>query len=51
MPWRKIFGWAALIFVVWYVVTNPTGAADAAHGLLGMLKSAGTSLATFFNSL
>ena len=48
---KKILGWAAVIFLVWYLVTNPTGAAQAVQGLLGLLKSAGNSLATFFNSL
>jgi len=51
MQWKKILGWATVIFLVWYLVTNPTGAANAVQGLLGILKSAGTSLATFFNSL
>jgi hypothetical protein len=51
MNWKKILGWAAVLFIVWYLITNPTGAANAVEGLLGLLRSAGNSLATFFNSL
>ena len=51
MPVKKIVGWAVVVFRVYYLVTKPTGAANAMHGLFNMLKSAGSSLATFLNSL
>lgn len=47
----KILGWAVVIFVAFYLFTDPAGAAGAVHGLLGGLKGAGNSLATFVNSL
>lgn len=51
MQIKKIAGWAVVVFIVWYLFTRPTGAAGAVHNLLNLLKSAGTSLATFLNSL
>jgi hypothetical protein len=48
---KKILGWVVVIFIVFYLVTNPTGAAHAMTNLLNLLKGAGNSLATFFNSL
>jgi hypothetical protein len=48
---RKVVGWAIVIFLAWYLITNPTGAAHVMTGLLNALKGVGNSLATFFNSL
>ena len=48
---KKVVTWAIVIFLVWYLVTDPTGAAHAMQNLFGLLRSAGNSLATFFNSL
>lgn len=51
MPVKKIVGWLVVIFLVYYLLSQPAGAANAMHGLFNMLKSAGTSLATFLDSL
>lgn len=51
MPVKKIVTWAVVVFLVYYLVTKPTGAANAMHNLFNILKSAGSSLATFLNSL
>ncbi|MDR0343709.1 MAG: hypothetical protein LBI49_11515 [Nocardiopsaceae bacterium] len=51
MPVKKIVTWAVVVFLVYYLVTRPTGAANAMHSLFTVLKSAGSSLATFLNSL
>ena len=51
MNWRRIFGWAVVIFIAWFLLTNPQGAAHAATSLFNALTSAGTSLSTFFESL
>jgi hypothetical protein len=48
---KKIVTWAIVIFLAFYLVTNPTGAAHAMTNLLNLLRNAGNSLATFFNSL
>jgi hypothetical protein len=51
MPVKKIVGWVVVIFLVYYLLTRPTGAANAMQNLFGLLKDAGSSLATFFNNL
>ena len=48
---RKIITWAIVIFLVFYLLTQPSGAANVINGLLNLLKDAGNSLATFVNSL
>ncbi|HUZ39541.1 MAG TPA: hypothetical protein VMV17_24720 [Streptosporangiaceae bacterium] len=47
----KVLGWAAVIFVVFYLVTDPGGAAQAMISLRDALKQAWSSLATFLSSL
>ncbi len=48
---KKIITWAIVIFLVFYLLTQPTGAANVIHSLLNLLRDAGNSLATFVNSL
>jgi hypothetical protein len=48
---KKVLGWTAALFIAFYLVTNPRGAAQAVTSLVDALKQAGNSLATFFNSL
>jgi hypothetical protein len=48
---KKVITWAIVIFIAWYLITNPTGAAHVMTNLLNALKGVGNSLATFFNSL
>jgi hypothetical protein len=48
---KKIITWAIVIFLVFYLLTQPTGAANLINNLLHFLKDAGNSLATFVNSL
>lgn len=51
MPIKKIVGWLLVVFVVWYLLTNPDGAAHFGQHLLNGLRSAGDSLAKFVSSL
>jgi hypothetical protein len=48
---KKIVQWAVVIFLAWYLITQPAAAGAAVHNLLNLLKQAGTSVATFLNSL
>jgi len=48
---KKIITWAIVIFVVYYLATNPTGAANFVSSAFDWLKSAGAAMATFVNSL
>jgi hypothetical protein len=48
---KKIITWAIVIFIVFYLLTQPQGAANVIHGIIDLLRDAGNSLATFVNSL
>ncbi len=48
---RKILVWALVVFVVWYLLTDPGGAATFVSHVLNGLKSAGRSLSTFVSKL
>jgi hypothetical protein len=48
---KKVVSWGIVIFVVYYLATQPTGAANLIHHAYNGLHSAGHSLATFVNSL
>ena len=46
---KKVLTWAGIAFVIYYLATNPHGAANVVTGALSWLKSAGNSLAQFLN--
>jgi hypothetical protein len=48
---KKVITWAVVIFVIYYLATQPTGAANLIHHAYNGLKSAGHSLSTFVNTL
>jgi hypothetical protein len=48
---RKIITWAIVIFLLYYLATNPGGAAHALHNALNGLKSAGNSMSQFVSKL
>jgi len=48
---RTVIGWAVVIFIGWWIISNPQGAAATMTNLLDGLKGVGTGLATFFGSL
>lgn len=48
---KRILTWAIVIFIVFYLATQPVGAAHALHSAFTGLHHAGTSLSTFVNSL
>jgi hypothetical protein len=48
---KKILTWALVVFIAYYLFTQPAGAANFMHGVFGLLRTAGSSLATFLNSL
>lgn len=51
MNLKRILGWAVIIFIAYYIFTDPSGAGATAHGLLNGLQHAGNSVASFFNSV
>jgi hypothetical protein len=48
---RKIITWAIVLFILFYLATEPTGAAGVVHHAYNGLHDAASSLATFVNSL
>ena len=44
---KKIVTWLVVVFVVWYLFTDPDGAAKFGSHVLDALKSAGNSLSSF----
>lgn len=48
---KKVITWAVVIFLAWFLITDPQGAAHATTNLLNALKGVGNSLSTFFTSL
>jgi hypothetical protein len=51
MQIKKVLGWSVVVFLAWYLFTQPAAAGNAVHTLLGLLQQAGSSIATFLNSL
>jgi hypothetical protein len=45
-PWR-IVGWAVVIYIAYYLFTEPVGAAGVIQGIFNVLNKAGNSLATY----
>jgi hypothetical protein len=48
---KKVLTWAVVIFVIFYLVTQPTSSANLLHGWWTDIHSIGTHLATFVSSL
>lgn len=48
---RKMIIWAIVVFLLYYLATNPSGAADALHNALNGLKNAGNSMSRFVSKL
>ena len=48
---RKVILWAIVIFIVYYLATDPSGAAHVLQSAFNGLKSAGNSMSRFVNKL
>ena len=51
MNLKKVLSWVLIVFVVYYLATQPTGAAHFVHSVFSWLHGAGNSLSTFVNHL
>jgi hypothetical protein len=51
MKLKKIVSWAVIAFIAYYLYTQPAGAGGFMHNVFHVLRLAGTSLATFLNTL
>lgn len=48
---KKVITWAIVLFIVYYLATQPTGAANFVHHVFNGLHSAANSMSTFVNTL
>lgn len=48
---KKYMKWAGIIFLVWYLVSQPHKAANLVHGAMNGLTGAANSLGTFVSDL
>ena len=48
---KKVITWSIVIFVIYWLVSDPTGTAGVVHSALNGMKVVGTSLAGFVASL
>ena len=48
---RTILGWAAVAFLVWFVIVQPTAAAHIVHNIGTFLTTAAHGLSSFFASI
>ena len=48
---KKVLTWLGIAFVIYYLATNPHGAANVVTGALDWLKTAGNSMAKFLNNI
>ena len=48
---KKVITWGIVIFVIYYLVSDPSGAANVVHSSLNGLRSIGRSLSSFVSSL
>ena len=51
MNLKTVLGWLAVAFVLWWIITDPTGAAQVVNNIGAFLASAARGIATFFSSL
>ena len=48
---KKVITWAIVIFIVYYLVTDPHSASNIVQSALHGLQSAGSSLASFVSNI
>lgn len=48
---KKILSWALVAFLVWWVATDPRGAANVGHGLMTAAGHLASSLSAFASGL
>jgi hypothetical protein len=48
---KTILGWVAVAFVVWWILVEPTAAAQVVHNIGAFLSSAAHGISTFLTSI
>ena len=48
---KKLMGPVVVVFVLFWILSNPTSASGSVNGVIGNLKEAGTNMVTFMNGV
>jgi hypothetical protein len=48
---KQVLGWAAIAFLLFYLIKQPTGAAHVVHNIGNFLSSAAHGFSNFLSSL
>jgi hypothetical protein len=48
---KTIAGWAAIAFVVWWIIEQPSSAAHLVHNIGAFLSTAASGLSSFVSSI
>jgi len=48
---KTVLGWAAVAFLIWWVIQQPTSAAHLVHDIGSLLTEAATGISHFIASL
>ena len=48
---KAIAGWAVLAFIIWFIIFEPTAAAQVVHNIGAFLSSAAHGISTFITSI
>ena len=51
MNLKTIAGWAAVAFVIWWVIEQPSSAAHLVHNIGAFLSTAASGLSSFVSSI
>lgn len=51
MNFKRLLGFIAIAFLVFFVISRPTSAADSVQSIGNILRDAGNSISTFFDDL
>lgn len=51
MSAKKVLGWIALLFALFWIIAAPHAAADLVEDVAGALRTAAENLVTFFSDL
>ena len=51
MNLKTIAGWAALAFIIWWILVEPASAAHVVHNIGAFLSSAAHGISTFIASI
>jgi hypothetical protein len=51
VTFKTILGWAAVAFVLWWIIEEPGGAAHVVHNIGDFLSTAASGLSHFFASI